>query len=58
MDPKYREVIILCDIEDMAIKEAAEILRMNVNTAATRLKRARMMFYRLIKKDGIMKGSI
>ncbi|MBF0217599.1 MAG: sigma-70 family RNA polymerase sigma factor [Candidatus Omnitrophica bacterium] len=58
MDHKYREIILLCDLEDMAIKAAADILRINVNTAATRLKRARIIFYRLIKKDGMEKGSV
>ncbi len=39
----YREVILLCDVEDAAYREIAEILSIPVGTVMSRLARARMM---------------
>jgi RNA polymerase sigma-70 factor (ECF subfamily) len=39
----YREALILCDIEGMSAKEAAEVLGVNVAALKSRLLRARLM---------------
>jgi RNA polymerase sigma factor (sigma-70 family) len=39
----YREVILLCDVEDAAYKEIAEILSIPIGTVMSRLARARRM---------------
>lgn len=41
LDPDKRAVIVLADIEDKTTTEIAEILSINVNTAASRLRFAR-----------------
>lgn len=38
---EYREPIVLCDLEDMAAKEAAEILKVSVPALKSRLYRGR-----------------
>jgi RNA polymerase sigma-70 factor, ECF subfamily len=39
----YREALILCDVEDLSAKEAAEVLGVNVPAFKSRLLRARLM---------------
>lgn len=39
----YREVIVLCDVEEMTYKEIAEVLEVPVGTVMSRLHRARAM---------------
>lgn len=39
----YREALILCDVEGMSAKEAAEVLAVNVAALKSRLLRARLM---------------
>ena len=39
----YREALILCDVEGMSAKEAAEVLGVNVAALKSRLLRARLM---------------
>jgi len=39
----YREVILLCDVEDAAYREIAEILSIPIGTVMSRLARARRM---------------
>ena len=41
LDPKYREVLILRDVEGLTAPEVAEILSIPVDTVKTRLHRAR-----------------
>lgn len=43
LPPKYREIIVLRDIEEMSTAEAAEILGITETSAKTRLSRARLM---------------
>jgi RNA polymerase sigma-70 factor (ECF subfamily) len=39
----YREVVILCDLEEMSYPAAAELLQCSSGTVASRLHRARTM---------------
>lgn len=43
LPPKYREIIVLRDIEEMSTAEAAEVLGITETSAKTRLSRARLM---------------
>ena len=40
---KYREVVVLCDLEEMSYVEAAEILGCAIGTVRSRLHRARAL---------------
>jgi len=40
---KYREVVVLCDLEEMTYQEAAEILQCAVGTVRSRLHRGRAL---------------
>jgi RNA polymerase sigma-70 factor, ECF subfamily len=48
LDPDKRSVFFLCEIEGMSVAEAARCLRLNPNTASTRLRRARGVFERWV----------
>lgn len=41
LSPEYREPLILCDLEDISAKEAAEILKITVPALKSRLYRGR-----------------
>jgi RNA polymerase sigma-70 factor (ECF subfamily) len=41
-------LIVLCDVEEITMAEAAEILRLPLGTVASRLRRARQLFRKLI----------
>lgn len=41
ISPRYREVVILCDIEGYPYREVAEMLHVPINTIASRLARGR-----------------
>ncbi len=47
---KYRDVIILCDIEKNSYKEAARILDISVGTVQSRLSRGRMKLRQRLEK--------
>lgn len=48
LKPVFREVVVLCDIQGIGYKEAAELLRCSINTVASRLARGRMKLARLL----------
>jgi RNA polymerase sigma-70 factor (ECF subfamily) len=49
----YREVVILCDLEEMSYPAAAEVLQCSTGTVASRLHRARAMLkMKLTEKKG------
>jgi RNA polymerase sigma factor (sigma-70 family) len=50
---KYREVIVLCDLEGKTRKEAARDLRLPEGTVATRLATARTMLGRRLTRHGL-----
>jgi RNA polymerase sigma factor (sigma-70 family) len=47
----YREVILLCDVEDATYKEIAEILSIPIGTVMSRLARARRMVRNALRPD-------
>jgi len=52
MKPKYKDVLMLCDVEGLSNEEVAKMLRLNRVTLATRLRRARIMLYEELKHKG------
>ena len=48
LDPKYREVFVLRDMEQLNIQETAEVLGITVASVKTRLLRARLMLRDLL----------
>jgi RNA polymerase sigma-70 factor, ECF subfamily len=48
LDPKYREVFVLRDVEQLNIQETAETLGISVASVKTRLLRARLMLRDLL----------
>ena len=57
LEPKYREVLILKDIEDLSYEEIRSILELPVSTLKIRAVRARMVLRRLVDNpSGIFGG--
>lgn len=52
LDDKYKEVLLLCDVEGVSNQEAAKVLKCNIVTLGTRLRRARKQLYDILKKYG------
>jgi len=52
LDPKYREILILKDIEDLSYDEIRPILELPISTLKIRAVRARMMLRRLVDGEG------
>lgn len=50
LDEKYRQVLILSDIEGLSYDEIAHVLGCNPMTVGTRLRRARLLFYDIARK--------
>jgi RNA polymerase sigma-70 factor, ECF subfamily len=50
LDKKYREAILLCDVQGLSQEEAAGILDSNTVTIGSRIRRARKMLYGILKK--------
>ena len=49
---RYREVIVLCDFEEMSYAEAADALDCSVGTISSRLNRARALLARRLSAGG------
>jgi DNA-directed RNA polymerase specialized sigma24 family protein len=50
LDEKKRVMLILVDVEEMSVPEAARVLGLNTNTAYFRLRTARQEFQRLVNR--------
>lgn len=46
LPPKYREVIVLCDLNEFSYEEAADLIHVRVGTIRSRLHRARALLLR------------
>jgi RNA polymerase sigma-70 factor (ECF subfamily) len=51
LPPAYREVVILCGLEEKSYEEAARILDRPVGTIASRLNRARLILARCLNDE-------
>ena len=52
MDRKYKDALLLCDVEGLSYKEVAKILKCNSITVGTRVRRARMLLYKMLLRYG------
>jgi RNA polymerase sigma-70 factor (ECF subfamily) len=52
LNRRYREILILCDIEERTYEEAAEIMKCNPKIVGTWVKRARRQFYKIMISYG------
>lgn len=50
LDEKKRVMLLLVDVEEMSVPEAARVLGLNTNTAYFRLRTARQEFQRLVNR--------
>ena len=53
VSPKYREVLILKDIEELSYEEIRDILQLPVTTLKIRVVRARGMLRDIIEREGV-----
>ena len=51
LPPGYREIILLCDVEEMKYREIAELLDVPVGTVMSRLSRARRALRGLLAEE-------
>ncbi len=50
LPPRYREVVMLCDLENLSYKEASKILDISVGTVQSRLSRGRIKLKQILTK--------
>ena len=50
----YRQVIVLCDFEDMSYAQIAAVQKSTVGTVRSRIHRARKMLRQLIVQSGLV----
>ena len=48
LPPRYREVVLLCDVEEMKYREIAEVLSVPVGTVMSRLARGRKLLRQML----------
>jgi RNA polymerase sigma-70 factor (ECF subfamily) len=58
LHPKYRFILMACDLDDCSIKEVAHSLGMHLGTAKSQLHRARWSLSAAMKKSGVVGTSI
>jgi RNA polymerase sigma factor (sigma-70 family) len=51
LDPGYRALIVLCDIQGYSYQEISDILNLSLGTVKSRLHRARNMIRRLLPSE-------
>lgn len=49
IDPKFREVVVLCDIQELSYEEICDITGLNIGTVKSRLNRGRTQLRRLLQ---------
>jgi RNA polymerase sigma-70 factor (ECF subfamily) len=57
MPVRYREIVLLCEIEEMSYKEIAQVLAIPIGTVMSRLARARKMLRQALKTRSPEKAS-
>jgi RNA polymerase sigma factor (sigma-70 family) len=53
LNPKHRELLILCDLQGHTVAEAAEMIGIRLNTAKSRLIRGRQRFTEIAQDMGL-----
>jgi RNA polymerase sigma-70 factor, ECF subfamily len=54
----YREVVVLCELEEMSYEEAAEALDCPVGTVRSRLHRARALLLEKLREPAMVRGTV
>ena len=57
LSSRYREVLILCDLEELSYEDAARVLNTRVGTVRSRLHRARQMLAARLMSSGGKRSS-
>jgi len=57
LSSRYREVLILCDLEELSYQDAARVLGTRVGTVRSRLHRARQMLAERLMSSGGQRSS-
>ena len=52
LDGKYKDVLLLCDVQGVSYEEAARVLKCSKINVGTRLNRARTMLYDTLRQHG------
>ncbi len=50
LPPRYREVVMLCDLENLSYKEVSKILKISVGTVQSRLSRGRIKLKQILSR--------
>jgi RNA polymerase sigma-70 factor (ECF subfamily) len=50
---KYREVIVLCALQELSYEEAASVVGCSIGTVRSRMHRAKQILIRKVKRDGV-----
>ena len=53
LPPVYREVVLLCDVEEMKYAEIAEVLQVPIGTVMSRLARARKLLRQALAEERV-----
>jgi len=53
----YREVVVLCELEEMSYEEAASMLECPLGTVRSRLHRARALLLEKLREPAMARGS-
>jgi RNA polymerase sigma-70 factor (ECF subfamily) len=56
MPVHYREIVLLCEIEEMSYKEIAQVLAIPIGTVMSRLARARKMLRQVLERKSSEKS--
>lgn len=50
LPPRYREVVMLCDLENLSYKEVGKVLNISIGTVQSRLSRGRIKLKQILTK--------
>jgi RNA polymerase sigma-70 factor, ECF subfamily len=54
---KYREVVVLCSLQELSYEEAATVLRCSIGTVRSRMHRAKQLLLRKLKESGLRQAA-
>jgi len=54
LPPKYREVIVLCALQELSYEQAATVVGSSIGTVRSRMHRAKQLLLRKLKKDELV----
>jgi RNA polymerase sigma-70 factor, ECF subfamily len=54
---KYREVVVLCSLQELSYEEAATVLRCSIGTVRSRMHRAKQLLLRRLQASGLTQAA-